>query len=256
MIENLDIANILFLDIETVSQYAEYKDLPENFQKHWKHKSRQVLRQFDEEITDEEAAAAYNDRAGIFAEFGKIVCISVGIVVRNPETKLLELRLKSFASEDEAVVLTDFTKLVDQYYNNPNKHFFCGHNIREFDIPYICRRLVVNQLPLPLSLNVSGKKPWETKHFLDTLELWKFGDYKNYTSLDLLTTIFGIPSPKEDIDGGEVGRVYWNDKDMDRIALYCEKDVLAVVQLMLKYMRQPTLEDSQIVHVDRKPVEE
>ncbi len=254
MLENLDIANVLFLDIETVSQQAEYDNLPANFQKHWKHKSRQILRKYEEEIEEDEANTLYSDKAGIYAEFGKIVCISVGIVVRNPDSKQLELRLKSFANDDESIVLTDFSQMVNQYYNNPNKHFFCGHNIREFDIPYICRRLIVNQLPLPLSLNVTGKKPWETKHFLDTLELWKFGDYKNYTSLDLLATIFGIPSPKDDIDGSEVGKIYWKEKDLQRIALYCEKDVLAVVQLLLKYMRQSLLEENQIIHVDRKPV--
>lgn len=254
MLENLDIANVLFLDIETVSGESTYDDLSENFQKLWKLKSRQILRKYDEEIEDEEANVLYSDKAGIFAEFGKIVCISVGIVVRNPDTKQLELRLKSFANDDEALLLKDFSQLVDQYYNNPNKHFFCGHNIREFDIPYICRRLLINQLPLPKSLNITGKKPWETKHFIDTLELWKFGDYKNYTSLNLLTNIFGIPSPKDDIDGSEVGSIYWQEKDLDRIAVYCEKDVLAVVQLLLKYMRQSILEEKQIIHVDKKVV--
>lgn len=254
MLENLDMTNVLFLDIETVSQQSGYKELSEKFQKHWKHKSRQLLRKYDEEIEEEEANTLYSDKAGIYAEFGKIVCISVGIVARNKETKQLELRLKSFANDNESMLLQNFTQLVDKSFNNPNKHFFCGHNIREFDIPYICRRLVVNQLPLPQSLNISGKKPWESKHFLDTLELWKFGDYKNYTSLDLLTTIFGIPSPKDDIDGSEVGKIYWNEKDLERIAVYCEKDVLAVVQLLLKYMRQPLLEENQIIHVNRKPV--
>jgi DNA polymerase elongation subunit (family B) len=252
MLENLDIAKVLFLDIETVSEQSGYKELSENFQKLWKLKSRQVLRKYDEEIEEEEANAVYSDKAGIFAEFGKIVCISVGFVVRDPDTKELELRLKSFASDDEAQLLKDFSQLVDKHYNNPNKHYFCGHNLREFDIPYICRRLIINQLPLPRSLDVAGKKPWETKHFLDTLQLWKFGDYKHYTSLDLLTNVFGIPSPKDDIDGSEVGAIYWKEKDLDRIAVYCEKDVLAVVQLLLKYMRQPILEEKQIVHVDEK----
>jgi DNA polymerase elongation subunit (family B) len=254
MLENLDIANVLFLDIETVSGMPEYSELSEPFQKLWKLKSRQILRNYDEEIEDDEANALYSDKAGIFAEFGKIVCISVGIVVRDPDTKQLNLRLKSFANDDEAQLLQDFSQLVDQYYNNPNKHYFCGHNIREFDIPYLCRRLIINQLPLPRSLNIAGKKPWETKHLLDTLELWKFGDYKHYTSLHLLTNVFGISSPKEDIDGSEVGSVYWKENDLGRIAEYCEKDVLAVVQLLLKYMRQAILEENQIVHVDKKTV--
>ncbi len=191
----------------------------------------------------------YPEKAGIFAEFGKIVCISVGIVIRDPKTNQLVVRLKSYADDDEAALLKDFSELLNQYYKNPNKHYLCGHNVREFDVPYMCRRLLINQLPLPTLLNIAGKKPWETKYMLDTLELWKFGDYKNYTALKLLMAVFDLPSPKDDIDGSEVGRVYWEEKDLDRIARYCEKDVLAVVQLLLKYMRMPTLEPEQIVHV-------
>lgn len=249
MLEKLDITNVLFLDIETVSGYATYEELPENLQKLWKLKCRQILRQYDEPIEEEQVKELYPEKAGIFAEFGKIVCVSVGIVVRDPQSKELGVRLKSFADDNEQKLLEDFSQLVNQYYNKPSIHYFCGHNIREFDMPYLCRRLLVNQLPLPSSLDIAGKKPWETKHFLDTLVLWKFGDYKHYTSLSLLTAIFGIPSPKDDIDGSEVGRVYWEETDLPRIALYCEKDVLAVIQLLLKYMRQPLLTEKNIVSV-------
>ncbi len=250
MLEHLDIANVLFLDIETVSGQASYDDLDDRFKKLWKLKSKQVLRQYDEELEEDTVKNLFPDKAGIFAEFGKIVCISVGIVVRDPSTKELSVRLKSFASDDEKELLMAFSKLVEQYYNNPAKHFFCGHNLREFDIPFICRRMVIHQLKLPKTLDISGKKPWETKHLLDTLEMWKFGDYKHYTSLNLLTHLFGIPSPKDDIDGSEVGNVYWIEKDLPRICVYCEKDVLAVVQLLLKYMRQELLSEDQIHHVD------
>jgi len=249
MLGHLDLSKVLFLDVECVSGKANYDELNDDFKYLWKLKSKSVLRKYNEEITEEEAAAAYKDKAGIYAEFGKIVCISVGIVGRNPDTKELFVRLKSFASEDEAELLRDFSQMVTQYYNNTNTHYFCGHNIREFDMPYICRRLLINQLPLPNSINIAGKKPWETKHFLDTLELWKFGDYKNYTSLKLLAAVFGFPSPKDDIDGSEVGRVFWEEDDLPRIAKYCEKDVLATVQLLLKYMLQPLLKEEQIMHV-------
>jgi len=249
MLGHLDLSKVLFLDVECVSGKANYDELNDDFKYLWKLKSKSVLRKYDEEITDDEAAAAYKDKAGIYAEFGKIVCISVGIVGRNPDTKELFVRLKSFASEDEAELLRDFSQMVNQYYNNTSTHYFCGHNIREFDMPYICRRLIINQLPLPNSLNIAGKKPWETKHFLDTLELWKFGDYKNYTSLKLLAAVFGFPSPKDDIDGSEVGRVFWEENDLPRISKYCEKDVLATVQLLLKYMLQPILTDEQVIHV-------
>jgi predicted PolB exonuclease-like 3'-5' exonuclease len=245
-----NIGSILFLDIETVSGKATYEDLDETFQELWKLKARSVLRKYDEPIKEEEATAAYTDKAGIYAEFGKIICISVGLVYRDKDSKKLSVRLKSFADDDEKKLLEDFSELLNQHYNNLNKHHLCGHNIREFDVPYVCRRMLVNQLPLPALLDIAGKKPWETKHLIDTLEFWKFGDYKNYTSLKLLAAVFGFPSPKDDIDGSEVGRVYWEEKDLKRIAKYCEKDVLATVQLYLKYKLMPLLEEENILFVE------
>lgn len=238
MLDFIDITNVLFLDIETVPSNAQYSDLDETWQYLWKHKAKSILKKYDEEVTDEDGAACY-DRAGIYAEFGKIICISVGIFRRDKETKELSVRLKSFADDDEAVLLREFSELLNKHYSLPDRHFLCGHNIKEFDIPYICRRLLVNQLPSPALLNISGKKPWETKHLLDTMELWKFGDNKSFTSVKLLAAIFGFPSPKDDIDGSDVARVYYEEKDLPRIARYCEKDVVAVMQLMLKFKRMP-----------------
>lgn len=251
MIDGIDITNVLFLDIETVSGQGNYDDLSEEFQKLWKIKTKSILKKYDEPVTDEDGRKAY-DMAGIFAEFGKIVCISVGIVVRDTETQMLQVRLKSFADNDERALLQDFSNLVNNYYWNTSKHFMCGHNLKEFDIPFICRRMLINQMPLPRPLDISGAKPWETKHLLDTMLMWRFGDYKNFTALKLLCACFDVPSPKDDIDGSEVGRVYWQEGDLERIAVYCEKDVLAVVQLLLRYKRQPLLEGSQIIFVDRK----
>ena len=255
MIDKIDITNVLFLDIETVSGHRSFDDLSEEFQKLWKLKCRSILKRYDEPITVEEARAAYTEKAGIFAEFGKIVCISVGIVVRDSETQTLHVRLKSFADHDEKKLLQDYSELIKNYYWNVNKHFQCGHNLKEFDIPYICRRMLIHQMPLPRPLDISGAKPWEMKHLLDTMVMWRFGDYKNYTALKLLCACFGVPSPKDDIDGSEVGRVYWEEDDLERIAVYCEKDVLAVVQLLLRYKRQPLLEGSQIKFVDRSQQE-
>jgi len=249
MIDRVDIANVLFLDVETVSGKPSYNELDDTMKDLWKSKARQVLRT-KEELEEETIAETYNERAGIFAEFGKIVCISVGIVHRDKDDQLLKVRLKSFASENESELLHDFSQLIMKYYNNTNQHCMCGHNIKEFDIPYICRRMVINQLPFPNALNIAGKKPWETAHLLDTMEFWKFGDRKNFTSLKLLAAILGFPSPKDDIDGGDVGRVYWEEKDLKRIAHYCEKDVLATVQLFLRYRRMPILEEEQVQHVD------
>jgi 3'-5' exonuclease len=251
MIDKIDITDVLFLDIETVSGCRSYEDLTPAFQKLWKLKVPSILKQYDEPITEEIAAKAYVEKAGIFAEFGKIICISVGIVVRNAETGSLHVRLKSFEDHDEKKLLQDFSDLVSNYYSNTKKHFLCGHNLKEFDVPYICRRMLINQMPLPRPLDISGLAPWELKHLLDTMAMWRFGDFKNYTALKLLCECFGVPSPKDDIDGSDVGRVYWEEDDLHRIAVYCEKDVLAVVQLLLRYKRQPLLEGSQITFVGR-----
>ncbi|MDX1939351.1 MAG: 3'-5' exonuclease [Saprospiraceae bacterium] len=249
MLDQIDIANVLFLDIETVPGQPDYEELDDEMRELWYTKSRSITRKSEDELAEEEAAALYFERAGIFAEFGKIICISVGIVHRSREDNRLRLRLKSFAGEDETEVLQEFTKLINQYYYDTNKNYLCGHNIKEFDIPYICRRMIVNQLDFPDPLNIAGKKPWETKHLLDTLELWKFGDNKNFTSLRLLAALLGFPSPKDDMDGSQVGSVFWEEKDLERIAHYCEKDVLATVQLFLRYRRMPLLQEDQVQHI-------
>ena len=245
MIEHIDATKVLFLDIETVSGKASYDDLDDTFKYLWGLKTPSALRRYGEEIPEEDIAAAYTDKAAIFAEFGKIVCISVGAVYRDKD-KQLKIRLKSFANRDEKVLLEEFNAMLDQYYGDTARQFICGHNIREFDVPYMCRRLVVNQLPLPKMLDIPGKKPWETKHLLDTMELWKFGDYKSYVSLKLLAGVLGFPTPKDDIDGSQVGRVFWEDDDLERIATYCEKDVLATAQLFFRYQRKPLLTDEQV----------
>ena len=256
MLNNVDIVNVLFLDIETVSEYKSYDDLTDEFKKLWRLKTRQILRKYDEEITEEEAIAAYTERAGIFAEFGKICCISVGFLTRNKQGEL-KARIKSYADHDEKKLLEDFSGLLNKHFNDPKHqrggtHYICGHNINEFDVPYICRRMIIHQMEFPKILDVAGKKPWELQSQLDTLTLWKFGDYKNYTALKVLTACFGIPSPKDDIDGSEVGSTYWELDDLERIAIYCEKDVLAVVHLLMKYKLMDLIPIEDVQFVDRE----
>ena len=237
MIQPDDLSSILFLDIECVSGKSSYKELDETFQDLWQHKAERLFR--NEDVPEPEVS--YAEKAGIYAEFGKIVCISVGII--SSKDGEMSLRIKSFFDDDEAQLLRDFSQLLTQ---NRRLNKLCGHNIKEFDIPYICRRMVVNALPLPHLLNIAGKKPWELSYLLDTMTMWKFGDFKNYTSLKLLVALFGIPSPKDDIDGSEVGRVYWEEKDLKRIAVYCQKDVVATAQLMLRFIRLPLIEEGNI----------
>ena len=235
----MNISNILFLDIETAPVSKEYYELTPIMQDLWKKKSKYWLK--DKEESDEIFAELFSEKAGIYAEFAKVVCISVGYIKEG--TGKREMRLNSYYDHDEKKVLSDFSGLLNKHFNNPAKYFLCGHNIKEFDIPFLSRRMIINGLPLPAMLDIAGKKPWETKHLCDTLEMWKFGDYKNYTSLNLLAAILGIKSPKDDIDGSMVGKVYWENNDLERIKTYCEKDVLTVAQIYLRMHNQPLLEE-------------
>lgn len=235
MLENVNIEKVLFLDIETVAQAKNYDHLSDELRLLWEKKSDKI------EKEGESAFDTYN-RAGIYAEFGKIVCISVGFI--KSENGVNTLRIKSFFNHDEKALLVGFFELLNHHFNSP-QHLLCAHNGKEFDFPYIARRGLINGLKIPNILDLAGKKPWEVNH-LDTLHLWRFGDYKNYTSLSLLTTIFNIPTPKDDIDGSMVNSVYWNDNDLERIAIYCQKDVVALTQLLLRFMNQELIEEKNI----------
>jgi len=234
MLTHLHKSQIVFLDIETAAQYPNYKDVPERLKLLWDKKA--ALLSKNEDVNPKELYK----RAGIYSEFGKIVCISIGYF----EKKLQKFRIKSFFSHSEKALLLAFAKMLNKYFNSEND-LLCAHNGKEFDFPYIARRLLVNRIKLPKLLDIAGKKPWEIKH-LDTMELWKFGDYKHYTSLDLLTAIFEIPSPKSDIDGSQVNEVYWKEDDIKRIAEYCQNDVLAIAQLLNVYQGKALWKDSDI----------
>ncbi|WP_299062371.1 3'-5' exonuclease [uncultured Polaribacter sp.] len=234
----LKLSNILFLDIETVPEESDWQNLTTTTQELFKKKTNY---QRKEEIT----AAEFYERAGIWAEFGKIICISVGYFVLNDAKN--QFRVTSFFGDNEFILLTEFKNLLETHFSKPS-NILCAHNGKEFDFPFIARRMIVHQIPLPKKLNLFGKKPWEISH-LDTLELWKFGDYKHYTSLNLLTSILGIPSPKDDIDGSEVAKVYYQEKNIKRIVKYCEKDTITVAQVLLRFNNQPLLEEKDIVNV-------
>ncbi|SFN45802.1 hypothetical protein SAMN04487989_101554 [Bizionia echini] len=237
MISKLNLENILFLDIETVPETRHFSDLDETKQMLWDAKSEYQRK-------DDFTAEEFYNRAGIWAEFGKIICISVGYF--KIEGTIKSFRVTSFYGE-EIKILKDFKNLLITHFSN-NKHLLCAHNGKEFDFPYIARRMIIHNIELPYKLNLFGKKPWEVPH-LDTLELWKFGDYKTYTSLKLLTNVLGIPSPKDDIDGSEVYRVYYEENDIDRIIIYCEKDTIAVAQIFLRLRGDELLHTNEIIHV-------
>ncbi len=235
MIDQLVLDNILFLDIETVPQYENFEDLDSLDQELFAHKTRY---QRKEEFTPQE----FYDRAGIWAEFGKIICISVGFF--RETTSGRTFRIHSYSGEEKSL-LADFAQMLEEHFSR-REHILCGHNAKEFDFPYMARRMIIHGLELPVKLNLYGKKPWEIPH-LDTMELWKFGDYKHFTSLKLLTRILGIESPKDDIDGSQVRDVYYVEKDIDRIVRYCERDVVAVAQVILKLRHEKLLTDDQII---------
>lgn len=237
MLYKLNLEHILFLDIETVPQHPNFTDLDETAQLLWEQKTQY---QRKDEYTPEE----FYERAGIWAEFGKIVCISVGYFVHKGEQR--NFRVTSFHGE-EIEILKQFKQLLQDHFSQ-TKHILCAHNGKEFDFPYIARRMVINGINLPYKLDLFGKKPWEVPH-LDTMELWKFGDYKHYTSLKLLAYVLGIPSPKEDMDGSMVKDVFYKEKDIDRIINYCELDVVTTAQVFLRLQNEELLHDDKIKKV-------
>jgi len=238
MLDNIKIEDVLFLDIETVPQAASFELLDPARQVLWEKKSK-LLR------SPEQTAETSFERAGIYAEFGRIICISVGFIKeKNP----FSLRIKSFYSDDEKSLLTEFTGMLSRFSKPNREALLCAHNGKEFDFPYIARRMIINRLVIPEILDNAGKKPWEVK-LLDTMDLWKFGDYKSYTSLELLTSVLEIKSPKDEIDGSMVARIYYEDKDLQKIARYCEKDVVAVAQVLMRLMNLPEIGEDKIESV-------
>jgi len=236
MLKNVKFHKLLFIDIETVPHTDDYNSLDTDWKEMWSRKAKWIMKEGQTE------SDAWFDRAGIFAEFGKIVCISLAYFHQDSS----ELRVKSFYDDDERVLLSDFSDLMHSHFNNLNRYSFCGHNIKEFDIPYISRRLLANGLGLPRMLDLHGFKPWEVNH-LDTLELWKFGDRKNFTSLRMLTKLMNIPSSKSTMDGSDVASVYWKEKNLESIATYCQQDVVTVAQVIRKLMGAELLHNDKII---------
>jgi 3'-5' exonuclease len=235
MLENVVLDNCLFIDIETAPMARSYNELNEAFKNLWSEKFSKRLA--EHETIDEQ----FFNNAGIYAEFGKVICISVGMLKKD-DAGAQNIRIRSFSGDEERAVLSDFAEMLNKHYSDRSKYFFCGHNINEFDIPFLCRRMLVNGIRLPAILDIAGLKPWEVKN-IDTMQHWKFGDYKSYTSLKLLAALFNIPTPKDDISGKDVGRVYWHEKNPERIKIYCQKDVLTVAQLLLRFKGLPLLND-------------
>lgn len=232
MYNQVKLENILFIDIETVPLFPSWEQVPENWRALWTKKTESLRR------NEEDTAESIYGRAGIYAEFGKIICISVGFLSYADGGE--RFRMKSFSGDDEKNLLEEFAALLRKHFNR-DVHRLCGHNVKEFDVPFIARRMIINGVQLPSLLAISGKKPWEIQH-LDTMELWKFGDYKSYTSLNLLASALGIPTPKDDIDGSQVCSVYYEEKNLPRIVTYCQKDVFTVAQVLRRFRNEALLD--------------
>jgi 3'-5' exonuclease len=239
MMDAVKLDCILFLDIETVPQYADFQSVPEAFRAHWERKTEVLKLPLAPEETYQ--------RAGIYAEFGKIVCVSVGYFKTSGQER--QFRIKSFCGDNEKELLESFVALLNTHFNRKESNL-CGHNAREFDFPYLSRRMLINGIRLPALLDIAGKKPWDIC-LLDTMDLWKFGDYKSYTSLSLLAAVFGIPTPKDDMSGKDVCDVYWKEHDLARIAGYCQKDVLTVAQIFLSFRNERLLSPEEILFINQ-----
>ncbi|ANH83211.1 3'-5' exonuclease [Niabella ginsenosidivorans] len=237
MLEQYPVSSILFLDIETVPQYASFSEVPESWKHLWEIKAGALLKNREEETVE-----SIYERAGIYAEFGKIICISCGVVQGAPDQR--KIILKSFYGDDEKKLLQSFSEMLQKFTANEQR-YLCAHNGKEFDFPYICRRLLINRLPIPVILNTAGRKPWEVSH-LDTMEFWKFGDFKSYTTLNLLAHSLDVPTPKDDIDGSMVAGVFYKEKNIERIVTYCQKDVVTVAQVFLRMNGEELITESNI----------
>jgi len=235
MMHELKLGNVLFLDIETVPFVESFDELNERQKKLWDTRSAYLRKE------GKEASEVWTN-AGLFAEFGKIVCISAGIFSRLTEPR--RFRIKSFYGDDEAKIIREFSGLIRKFRKGKELRL-CAHNGKEFDFPFLARRIVILGEKLPEVLNIAGKKPWEL-NFIDTLELWRFGEYRNYTSLALLTEVLGISNPKDDLDGSQVAGVFYREKDPERIARYCEKDVLAVAQVLLRLRGEKPIPEENV----------
>ncbi len=243
MLSHINIYDLIFIDIETVPEYSSYEELSGSMKELWAIKHSYL--KHENELPEN----GYLKRAGVYAEFAKIVCISIGYFNQNKKSTTRTFRIKSFYGDDEKQLLIEFISLINKHFDTERFHF-CGHNIREFDIPFLCRRMLIHQLQFPGMLDVSGKRPWEM-YDVDTLQLWKFGDYKNYTSLKLLAEVLNIPTPKDDMEGKDVCSAYWERKELKRIVDYCQKDIVTVARLLLRFKGEhESLKDECVVVVN------
>lgn len=233
---------LLVIDIETVPQFPAFSDLSDNWQDLWQEK---VAKTMPDDTPPEES---YRKRAGILAEFGKIICISTAVFSYN-DMKINGLRVKSVSGDDERAVLEGFVEICNKMYGRNRNFQFAGHNIREFDVPYICRRMIINGMLLPEYLQLNDRKPWEVR-MMDTLSWWKFGDYKHYTSLHLMANVLGIPTSKTDMDGSMVQDVYYKEHDLQRIVDYCQRDVVVTANIILRFQQLPMLREEDVVIVE------
>lgn len=237
------IKNVLFIDLETIAAHRSYEELSPRMQQLWGKRATLIRKRTESE--DDSDAALYYTQAGISAEFGRIACIAFGGVYFN-ENDEPALKVASFAHDSEVEMLLTFKQLIEKY--NQDQLVLCAHNGKEFDFPFLCRRMLVNGIDLPRSLQLAGKRPWEILH-QDTMELWKFGDYKAHTSLDLLAAVFDIPGSKGEMSGDQVTRVYYEENDLDKICRYCREDVVVLSQLYLKMHLQPPVKEENITRI-------
>jgi hypothetical protein len=234
--------NFLLLDIETVCSHAHYDELPERMQKLWDKKAL-TLKKGDDTVTN---ADYFYDRGAIYAEFGKIICIAFGAYYWNEKDEIA-FKVSSFAGDDEVQLLLQFKALIEKY--PAEQLILCAHNGKEFDFPFICRRMLIHRIEIPKALQITGKKPWELLH-QDTMDLWKFGDYKSYTSLDLLAAVFDIPGSKNEMSGDQVTKVYYEENDLAKISRYCREDVVVLAQLYLRLHCLTQIPEQNIVRVE------
>lgn len=244
-----------FVDTETIPGYKDFNDMPEELARMYERKFGHELANNDPDKFDN-FEDHYRARAALYPEFGKIVCLVIGVIFVDDKDKQEKLKLKTLCGRHEDKLLAEAAPIIDKFDS------LVGHNSKEFDFPYLCKRFYVHGIQLPQILNIAGKKPWEVS-LIDTMELWRFGSFKGSTSLELFAHCLGLPSPKQDMTGADVAKVYYEMFDhmkdgelpfeaesaaIQKIGKYCQGDVVTLANCYRKLKYQSVIASENVIY--------
>ncbi len=241
-----ELKQMVFIDIETIRGKKTYNDvITENpaLDDYWQTKHTQIREKEPLSYGHiEDSAEMYEKMAALYPEWGQIVCISIGQIKFDEDGNPIKFTTKSFSGLYEKILLEEFNETASKIMSKYPRMQWVGHNIKGFDMPYIIKRSLINGVRVPNVFHLQKQKPWESQ-LIDTNDVWKFNGW-NGARLGLLTEILNIPSPKQDMDGKMVSDVFWEDGDLNRISEYCEMDINATANVMLRISGMDIITDA------------